>query len=197
MGCMDRRQRYLPLTAVALFFLSSLSPVSSFFSAFVPNHASPTSCAHGSTRSATGFRTGHAGGADAGGGSRSTCCARARGGLVMERPSGKFNRLAKPPFDRDNPNAVLGEVTVPGLQQVSRALLLAGTCFCKSRPILTLVCCTIELVDHNQLHLWWELLGSKLDRQVLRASVVCMPTCGCLWPVWRSQNDGTAKRTLL
>lgn len=36
----------------------------------------------------------------------------------MERPSGKFNRLAKPAFDRDNPNAVLGEVTVPGLQQV-------------------------------------------------------------------------------
>ena len=39
----------------------------------------------------------------------------------MERPSGKFNRLAKPAFDRDNPNAVLGEVTVPGLEQVSRA----------------------------------------------------------------------------
>ncbi len=36
----------------------------------------------------------------------------------MERPSGKFNRLAKPAFDRDNPNAVLGEVRVPGLEQV-------------------------------------------------------------------------------
>lgn len=36
----------------------------------------------------------------------------------MERPSGKFNRLAKPAFDRNNPNAVLGEVTVPGLEQV-------------------------------------------------------------------------------
>eukprot|EP00903_Cladosiphon_okamuranus_P015357 g14183.t1 len=39
----------------------------------------------------------------------------------MERPSGKFNRLAKPAFDRDNPNAVLGEVSVPGLQQVCMA----------------------------------------------------------------------------
>lgn len=38
----------------------------------------------------------------------------------MERPSGKFNRLAKPAFDRNNPNAVLGEIKVPGLEQVCR-----------------------------------------------------------------------------
>lgn len=39
----------------------------------------------------------------------------------MERPSGKFNRLAKPKFDRNNPNAVLGEIKVPGLEQVRPA----------------------------------------------------------------------------
>lgn len=50
---------------------------------------------------------------------RVTRRARARGGLVMERPSGKFNKLAKPAFDRENPNAVLGEVAVPGLEQVT------------------------------------------------------------------------------
>lgn len=37
----------------------------------------------------------------------------------MERPSGQFQRLAKPKFDPDNPNAVLGEIAVPGLKQVS------------------------------------------------------------------------------
>lgn len=36
----------------------------------------------------------------------------------MERPSGQFQRLAKPKYDKSNPNAVLGEVTVPGLEQV-------------------------------------------------------------------------------
>lgn len=40
----------------------------------------------------------------------------------MERPSRQFNRLAKPAFDRDNPNAVLGEVKVPGLEQVCTAV---------------------------------------------------------------------------
>lgn len=45
--------------------------------------------------------------------------ARRRGGVTMERPSGQFQRLAKPKFDPDNPNAVLGEVAVPGLRQVS------------------------------------------------------------------------------
>ena len=132
-GFMDRRQQHLSLTAVALFFLSSLSRVSSFFSPFVPTNASPTSCAlRSSTRFSTAFRTGH-------GGLRSSCRARARGGLVMERPSGKFNRLAKPAFDRDNPNAVLGEVTVPGLQQVNMRHV------CRWRPVLTLVCCRSEL----------------------------------------------------
>lgn len=57
----------------------------------------------------------------------------------MERPSGKFNRLAKPAFDRDNPNAVLGEVAVPGLQEVQS-------------PVSTLVCCISELA-HCQLDL--------------------------------------------
>lgn len=45
----------------------------------------------------------------------------------MERPSGQFNRLAKPKFDRDNPNAVLGEVTVPGLEQVMAESRRAGS----------------------------------------------------------------------
>ena len=45
--------------------------------------------------------------------------ARRRGGVTMERPSGQFQRLAKPKFDPDNPNAVLGEIAVPGLKQVS------------------------------------------------------------------------------
>eukprot|EP00904_Undaria_pinnatifida_P003706 jgi/Undpi1/13336/HiC_scaffold_8.g02995.m1 len=39
----------------------------------------------------------------------------------MERPSGQFQRLAKPKFDPDNPNAVLGEVAVPGLRQGCRS----------------------------------------------------------------------------
>lgn len=45
--------------------------------------------------------------------------ARRRGDVTMERPSGQFQRLAKPKFDPDNPNAVLGEIAVPGLRQVS------------------------------------------------------------------------------
>ena len=45
--------------------------------------------------------------------------ARRRGDVTMERPSGQFQRLAKPKFDPDNPNAVLGEIAVPGLSQVS------------------------------------------------------------------------------
>lgn len=44
---------------------------------------------------------------------------RRRGDVTMERPSGQFQRLAKPKFDPDNPNAVLGQVAVPGLKQVS------------------------------------------------------------------------------
>lgn len=39
----------------------------------------------------------------------------------MERATGRFQRLAKPKFDPQNPNAVLGEIKVPGLEQV-RAL---------------------------------------------------------------------------
>lgn len=40
-------------------------------------------------------------------------------GITMERARGKFKSLAKPKFDRNNPNAVLGEIEVPGLEQVS------------------------------------------------------------------------------
>lgn len=39
--------------------------------------------------------------------------------VTMERARGKFKSLAKPKFDRNNPNAVLGEITVPGLEQAS------------------------------------------------------------------------------
>ncbi|CAM9615421.1 unnamed protein product, partial [Discosporangium mesarthrocarpum] len=41
-----------------------------------------------------------------------------RTGLVMERPSGEFQRLDKPPFNPENPNAVLGSIEVPGIEQV-------------------------------------------------------------------------------
>lgn len=52
---------------------------------------------------------------------RGVCRYRTRGTVIMERATGKFQRLAKPKFDPQNPNAVLGEVKVPGLEQV-RAL---------------------------------------------------------------------------
>lgn len=40
-----------------------------------------------------------------------------RATITMERASGRFQRLAKPKFDRNNPNAVLGKVEVDGLEQ--------------------------------------------------------------------------------
>lgn len=40
-----------------------------------------------------------------------------RGSVTMERPTGRFQTLAKPKFDPENPNAVLGEIQVPGLEQ--------------------------------------------------------------------------------
>lgn len=44
---------------------------------------------------------------------------RTKGEVSMERPRGKFQRLTKPKFDRSNPSAVLGDIKVPGLDEVS------------------------------------------------------------------------------
>ncbi|CAM9542434.1 unnamed protein product [Scytosiphon promiscuus] len=128
MGAMERYRRLGSATAVPLLFLSKLIPGSSFFSAPVSTaaplwHARLLSCS-GTASFCPAFRQGHDQRRQASGlrgTSSKRCRSPTRGYLAMERPSGQFNRLAKPAFDRDNPNAVLGEVDVPGLEQVCMA----------------------------------------------------------------------------
>lgn len=51
---------------------------------------------------------------------------RTKGEVSMERPRGKFQRLTKPKFDRSNPSAVLGDIKVPGLDEVSALSIMMG-----------------------------------------------------------------------
>ncbi|CAM9303760.1 unnamed protein product [Ectocarpus sp. 13 AM-2016] len=114
-GVMNCCRRPFTAAIVALLFLSTAPLVCSFFS---PVPTATSSFLSSRLWAAAG------GGQDQdvlrSAGPRASRCrqSRARGGVTMERPSGQFNRLAKPAFDRDNPNAVLGEVKVPGLEQV-------------------------------------------------------------------------------
>lgn len=114
-GVMDCCRRPFTATTAALLFLYNEPLVCSFFS---PAAIATSSCPSSRFWAAAG------GGQDQhalrSAGPRASRCrqSRASGGVTMERPSGQFNRLAKPAFDRDNPNAVLGEVKVPGLEQV-------------------------------------------------------------------------------
>ncbi|CAM9861868.1 unnamed protein product, partial [Hapterophycus canaliculatus] len=123
MGSTERHRRPFSATALPLLFLSNLLWASSFFSPLTitsPAWHPRLSCS-GTESLCPAFRDGHdqhRQAASPRGTLGQRCRSRARGDVTMERPSGQFNRLAKPAFDRDNPNAVLGEVTVPGLEQV-------------------------------------------------------------------------------
>lgn len=91
-------EKYLRTT----FFVAGVASICiEYVSSFLPPFASSSWC---------GVRVRHSTG------SRGRCTS---GQVTMERATGKFQKLAKPKFDPDNPNAVLGEIEVPGLKQVN------------------------------------------------------------------------------